>query len=174
MLRNAIFYLFSKKKESFLTFTFYLREGLSSDLIFIETLSEKVFSVFGPYDRILPVRLLDPSVSTIIAEMEGERSGFAMLEILRETNLSPFWGELIAIAVEPSCQGRGIGTALIEEIESLASSYGLEYLNLHVAEDNHRAMKFFQMLGYRIIQSIEDYYPRGQKAFLMTKYLPFF
>jgi ribosomal protein S18 acetylase RimI-like enzyme len=148
---------------------FYLHEGKESDLVFIENLSRRVFSVYGPYDRILPIRFTDPTVSTIVAEIEGEKSGFAMLEILRGYNASPIWGELIAIAVEPDHQRKGIGKSLLVEMECLASSYGLRYLNLHVAEGNHRAMSFFQKNGYRIIHSIDNYYPHGQKGFLMAR-----
>ncbi len=145
------------------------RQGKIKDLSFIKELSIKVFSIFGPYDAILARSFSAPEVLTLIAEIGKRRVGFAMLEIHRGPGLLPIWGEMIAIAVEPSYQGRGVGEALLSKIEVLASSYGLQVLNLHVASENLRALTFFQQKGYNTFESITNYYPQGQKAFHMTK-----
>jgi len=145
------------------------RQAKIKDLSLIKELSMRVFSIFGPYDAILSRKFSDPVVLTLIAEIGERRCGFAMLEIHRGPDLSPIWGELIAIAVEPFCQGKGIGGSLLSNIEALAFSYGLQYLNLHVASENIRALALFKKRGYKILESITSYYPKGQKALHMAR-----
>jgi ribosomal protein S18 acetylase RimI-like enzyme len=148
------------------------RQANIDDLTFIKELSLRVFSIFGPYDSILSQKFPNPEVITLISEIGEIKCGFAMLELLRGPNLLPIWGEMIAIAVEPCYQGKKIGGGLLSKIEELASTYGLRYLNLHVASDNLRALECFQKRGYKILESISAYYPQGQKALHMARAIP--
>jgi ribosomal protein S18 acetylase RimI-like enzyme len=53
------------------------------------------------------------------------------------------------IGVEPEAQGRGVGTALLEEGEALAREMGLLRYTLYVAADNPGARRLYERLGFR-------------------------
>jgi ribosomal protein S18 acetylase RimI-like enzyme len=63
----------------------------------------------------------------------------------------------------------GIGSALLNHIECLASQLGLRRLSLHTAKENNLAHLFFHKAGFRVIGTQEDYYPKGQPALIISK-----
>lgn len=85
--------------------------------------------------------------SALTAEVEGEVAGIAYL------NLHPFRKishiALITIIVGAGYRGKGVGTALIEQLHRLArEGYKLERLYLEVYEGNP-AIRLYRRLGYR-------------------------
>jgi len=139
----------------------FIRLATKDDYSFIRQLSREVFSVFGKYDEIIPQWFLNPDVITIIYVKNGHPMGFAMLYL--------FSGEILAIAVNPKYQRKGIGSALLIHLETIAKQLGLGRLLLHTAKDNIVARLFFQKLGFKVIGRKENYYPKGQSAFMMSK-----
>jgi ribosomal-protein-alanine N-acetyltransferase len=142
------------------------REGLirfagKEDCTFIRALSDEVFSEFGDYSEIIPAWFENPDVVTLTYIKNGHPVGFAMLYVLS--------GEILAIAVLPTYQRRGIGTTLLSHIERLASQLGLRKLVLHTAEVNQVARGFFRRACFRIIEVQKDYYPHGQQALVFSK-----
>lgn len=55
---------------------------------------------------------------------------------------------LFDIWIDPSFQGRGIGTAAVSYFESEARHLGKKRTSLHVFGHNHRARKLYERLGY--------------------------
>lgn len=85
--------------------------------------------------------------NALTAEVEGEPAGIAYL------NLHPFRKiahiALITIIVNEKHRGKGVGTALIEQLHRLArEGYKLERLYLEVYEGNP-AIRLYRRLGYR-------------------------
>ena len=56
--------------------------------------------------------------------------------------------ELISMWVAPEARGRGLGDALVAEVERWARSVDAEQFVLAVVEDNARARSFYRRLGY--------------------------
>lgn len=52
------------------------------------------------------------------------------------------------LAVEPASQGRGIGTALMQELEQRLQNIGVIKVNLHVENCNSSVKGFYRKLGY--------------------------
>ena len=75
----------------------------------------------------------------LIAEIEGRSVGIGALVVDRS--------ELRACYVVPGATRRGIGTALVAEIERLARERGLGYLRL---ESSVTAESFYARLGYAV------------------------
>jgi ribosomal protein S18 acetylase RimI-like enzyme len=48
------------------------------------------------------------------------------------------------LAVHPDCQGRGLGSFMLEQVEHMAKLRGCTHIVLEVAENNPKAMKFYQ------------------------------
>jgi ribosomal protein S18 acetylase RimI-like enzyme len=147
-----------------------LRRANPGDLPFIIELSEQVFSAYGQYDEIIARWASFHQIITVIIEGTGQSRGFAMINpILGARNEAN--GELLAIAVSPGYQRRGIGKKLLRHMEGLARDLGIEEMVIHTAEINEAAHGFFAKNGFILRGSVESYYPKGQKALEMSKTL---
>lgn len=52
------------------------------------------------------------------------------------------------LAVDPSCQGTGIGVALVTEIETRLRKLGCVKVNLMLEPSNARVLGFYEKLGF--------------------------
>lgn len=145
------------------------RKARPSDASFITQLSGEVFSVFGPYDELIPRWLMHESTVTIIACDDHKPVGFAMLgdpfsryDLLQVT-------ELLAIAVVPGMHGKGIGELLLREADKKAIELGVRRIFLHTATTNYSARSLFTRAGYRPWEIKRAFYPEGQDAVVMSK-----
>ena len=66
----------------------------------------------------------------------------------------PGRGELYidGIAVSASARGRGIGTALLQEAETIARENGFDKVRLDVIDSNLGAQRLYQRLGYQVTE----------------------
>jgi ribosomal protein S18 acetylase RimI-like enzyme len=109
----------------------------------------------------MPQWFSNSDVITIIYVRNAHPLGFAMLSLLS--------GEILAIAVIPTYQRSGIGSALLGRIEGFANKLGLGRLSLHTAKENDVAHSFFRKAGFKVLGSQDKYYPKGQTALVMSK-----
>jgi [ribosomal protein S18]-alanine N-acetyltransferase len=80
-------------------------------------------------------------------------------------------GHIITLDVLAEHRRRGIGLALVEEIEREWRGQGVRLVELETATDNQPAIAFWQHCGYRIAGVIPRYYLDRTDAFYMTKAL---
>ena len=103
------------------------------------------------------------SVAQIKRRLEESRKGFrTMLVAIKEGrsvgSVSIGGGRfrrrgslrLFALDVGPAFRRNGVGTALINAVESIAAESDMEEVNLEVAIDNADAIRLYHRLGYRI------------------------
>ena len=83
----------------------------------------------------------DPTTDLNVIELDGRRIG--RLRITR----TPESVELNGIQLHPNAQNRGIGTAIITELQSEAATRGVP-LELHVERDNLDARRLYDRLGF--------------------------
>ncbi|WP_433444919.1 GNAT family acetyltransferase [Nonomuraea sp. CA-141351] len=57
-------------------------------------------------------------------------------------------GWIYYLAVDPACQGRGYGRALLADVESRLVSLGCPKLNFQVRKDNGSVTGFYEVLGF--------------------------
>ena len=79
--------------------------------------------------------------------------------------------ELMAIAVVPAYQRRGIGKMLLRYMEELVRSLGIREMVIHTATMNRVAQGFFAKNGYIRRGLVDCYYPMGQEGMEMSKTL---
>jgi len=70
------------------------------------------------------------------------------------------WQILAIVAVE---EGNGIGTALLQEVETRAHAAGAAQVRLSTTNDNFTALRFCQMRGYRMRQLIPGAFEEAKK-----------
>ena len=150
-----------KKQRRYVRQGEFIRLATKEDCGFIRRLSGEVFSIFGDYKEIISQWFVNPDVINAVYVKNGPPAGFAMLYLLS--------GEILAIAVLPEYQRMGIGSALLNHIECLASQFGLRRLSLHTAKENNLAHLFFHKAGFKVTGTQEDYYPKGQPALIISK-----
>ncbi len=58
-------------------------------------------------------------------------------------------GFIDEIYIRPSVRGRGIGTEILAALPNALAKAGMKAIHLEVAEDNPRARKLYEKLGFR-------------------------
>jgi len=150
---------------------FTSRPAHEGDLDFIIQLSAQVFSKYGNYEEIVFGWYEEPEVITEIITEKNTPLGFAMLAMEKEKVFRARRAHLLAIAILPEYQRKGIGKALLASVEDLARQYGGKEIVLMTAVDNETALAFFQNAGFGVIGAEDHYYPKGQQALAMHKRL---
>ena len=87
----------------------------------------------------------------VVAELDGELAGIGALVIADS--------ELRACYVRPAVARRGIGSALVAEIERIAQHHGLTHLQLH---SSVTAEPFYRALGYVVEDRAEHVLSSGE------------
>lgn len=78
-------------------------------------------------------------------------------------------GDVNTVAVSSGQQGKGIGTALMDWLESQAELRNVREVFLEVRSDNEAAMKMYTSRGYERIDVRRNYYGNTIDANIMRK-----
>ena len=99
--------------------------------------------------------IIDPDTPTLVAcDAKRRVVGFAMLRILGDDV------ELMTIAVEPKCRGKGLGRALMQACFEDLRMTPVRRMILEVAADNPSAIRLYQKLGFTKLSERQGYYAR--------------
>ncbi len=146
-----------------------IRPARPSDSHYIAQLSERVFRIYGPYEKIISSWLESGLTVTLVALMNRRPAGFVMISQFPQEANPQQVSELLAIAVGPEKQRMGIGEMLLKEVEKRAAQMGISELFLHTAEENLAAQNLFAKNEYVLRGINEGFYPAGQNALIMSK-----
>jgi ribosomal protein S18 acetylase RimI-like enzyme len=155
-----------------------IRRAELADHRWIIATGAEAYSDLGDYTRILPSWLEQPGVLAWIEhDIQNRGRGFAMLGFYMDEPAGvagQVIADLLALAVLPGFQRKGIGTKLlhhvIEVAERVAPSSSIKTLRLTVAETNTSAQRLYARNGFRIVDGSATY-DRGQKALRMARSL---
>ena len=152
-----------------------IRRAEVADHPWIIAAGAEAYRDLGDYTRILPSWLEQPGVlAWIDHDLAGRGRAFAMLGFYLEatTPNAEVIADLLALAVLPAFQRRGIGkkllTHVIEVSERVAPSSRITALRLTVAETNTAAQRMYARAGFRVIDGSATY-DRGQRALRMAR-----
>jgi len=83
-----------------------------------------------------------------IAESGGERAGFVACQVIPRFEHDDSMVRVMALVVDPGVRGRGVGAALLAEVEEIAE--GIDAAFLEVTSGHHRpaARRLFEAIGY--------------------------
>jgi ribosomal protein S18 acetylase RimI-like enzyme len=144
-----------------------IRKATSADAQVLSDLALKIFlDTFGPQNTaedleihrkksysgdIQLSEINDPSLTYLIAEVDGTAAGFAMIGQPRSESCSKFEKpiELFRFYVDKAWHGKGIAQPLMQECESVARELGGRTICLSVWLENPRAIRFYEKIGFR-------------------------
>jgi [ribosomal protein S18]-alanine N-acetyltransferase len=105
------------------------------------------------------------SADCVVAEEGGRIIGFAVSEE------NPPLAHIITLDVAEKERRHGVGTALLEQLESNLAARGVRCILLETANDNEAAVAFWKHHGYRIEATLKRYYLGRIDAYEMRKLL---
>ena len=140
-----------------------IRRAEVQDHPWIVATGAEAYRDLGDYTRILPSWLEQPGVlAWIDQDVSGRGRGFAMLGFYSEETAAPRAGkqqvvaDLLALAVLPAYQNKGIGTKLLDHVidvaERVAPASHITQLRLTVAEHNTAAQRLYARNAFNIVE----------------------
>jgi ribosomal protein S18 acetylase RimI-like enzyme len=89
-----------------------------------------------------------PTTIIFLADEEDQAIGVAVCFLGFSTFAARPLINIHDLAVLPSHRGKGIGRRLLEEVERRARALGCCKITLEVREDNHRARRIYETVGF--------------------------
>jgi len=88
---------------------------------------------------------LDGDIADVfVAEIDGNIIGMCSLHMFISTVQGGYAGVIEDVVVDENYAGQGIGSMLLEYVETFAKSKGVSRLNLMVDKDNETAIAFYK------------------------------
>ncbi|MBY9068260.1 GNAT family N-acetyltransferase [Hyphomonas sp. WL0036] len=146
-----------------------LRPAATADIDALVAL-EASFPAEDRFDRRTWRRLLSGHAATLVAaapEAPDQLLGAAVMLYRRGLALA----RLYSITVAPAARGKGVARALMAACEADATARGARAVRLEVRSSNSSAIRLYEAGGYRVIATLESYYPDGEAALRMEKCL---
>jgi ribosomal-protein-alanine acetyltransferase len=100
-----------------------------------------------------------------VMKQDGVIAAYSLIAFRKGSKIA----RLYSIAVDPACEGQGLGRALLKTSEKDARTHGCKTLRLEVRIDNRRAIALYEKNGYARFDEIEDYYEDGATAIRLEK-----
>jgi ribosomal protein S18 acetylase RimI-like enzyme len=159
-----------------------IRRATGSDHLWISNTAAAVYLELGDYGSIIPSWLAHPGVLTYVEDHHNEEAseprGFILLGFYEPPGVSEgaHVADLLAIAVAPAHQRRGVGRRLLDHaiyMARLASRTNeIPEMRLTVADTNKVGQRLFQSTGFDILNENHGSYDGGQRAIRMSRSLP--
>ena len=141
-----------------------LRSYEPHDFAALHRLDQACFPPGISYSKTTLRYFLTLASADCVVATEGSRIiGF----VLSEGN--PPLAHIITLDVADKERRRGVGTALLETLETNLASRGVHSILLETATDNEAAVAFWRKHGYRKLGVRKGYYSNGRDAFAMIK-----
>jgi [ribosomal protein S18]-alanine N-acetyltransferase len=142
-----------------------VRNGIVDDLDAIARLERDSFPQDQVSRRSLACFLRAAHKPVIVAVMDGELAGYALLSLRKDSRAV----RIYSIAVDPRFARRGAALALLQACEKYARSHRKAALTLEVRYDNAPAIALYEKWGFRQFGEHKDYYSDGAAALRFRK-----
>ena len=120
------------------------------------------------FDRRTWRRLLSGHASLLVCDTPKDGLRAAAVMLYRK---GAAVARLYSLTVAPEARGQGLARALRAACEADAAGRGAHAVRLEVRVTNSSAIRLYEAGGYRVIATLESYYPDGEAALRMEKSL---
>ena len=147
--------------------TFELVAMQSSDIPEVKSLEDTLFPVDAWTQDMFHNELAEVGISreVMVARQAGQIVGYVSLRYVADE------GDIVTIAVDASVQKQGVGTLMMDWLESTAKVRGVRNLFLEVRSDNIPAIAMYLARDFERIDLRKNYYGTGVDAYVMRKRL---
>jgi len=148
-----------------------LREAVEDDLDAIHWIEQVVYPTAWTLNFFRLMLGISGELFLVALEMD-EIIGYTVGELTkmgRQVDPSSV-GHIMNVAVREDCQGMGVGTLLMDEVEGRLWSKGVGLVYLEVRESNTGAQAMYRKRGYEYVRTAEGYYG-DEDGFVMMKSL---
>lgn len=137
----------------------------TADLSVVLEIEKALFPLDAWTDALFLTELAEVSISrdVSVAILDSEIVGYASFRYVGKQ------GDVNTVAVASDQQGKGIGTALMDWLESQAALRNVREIFLEVRSDNEAAIKMYAARGYERIDIRRNYYGNTIDANIMRK-----
>ena len=142
-----------------------IRPMTHSDLVRVLEIEVDLFPVDAWSEDLFLGELAEVSISrdVSVATLDSKIVGYASFRYVGKQ------GDVNTVAVASDQQGKGIGTALMDWLESQAALRNVREIFLEVRSDNEAAIKMYDARGYERIDIRRNYYGNTIDANIMRK-----
>ena len=142
-----------------------IRPMTTADLSAVLEIEKALFPVDAWTDALFLAELAEVSISrdVSVAILDSQLVGYASFRYVGKQ------GDVNTVAVASNQQGNGIGTALMDWLESQAVLRNVREIFLEVRSDNEAAIKMYATRGYERIDIRRNYYGNTIDANIMRK-----
>ncbi|MEY4900758.1 MAG: ribosomal protein S18-alanine N-acetyltransferase [Actinomycetota bacterium] len=142
-----------------------IRPMTTADLSAVLEIEKALFPIDAWTDALFLAELAEVSISrdVSVAILDSQLVGYASFRYVGKQ------GDVNTVAVASNQQGNGIGTALMDWLESQAVLRNVREIFLEVRSDNEAAIKMYATRGYERIDIRRNYYGNTIDANIMRK-----
>ena len=142
-----------------------IRPMTTADLAAVLEIEKALFPIDAWTDALFLAELAEVSISrdVSVAILDSQLVGYASFRYVGKQ------GDVNTVAVASGQQGKGIGTALMDWLESQAALRNVREIFLEVRSDNEAAIKMYATRGYERIDIRRNYYGNTIDANIMRK-----
>jgi ribosomal protein S18 acetylase RimI-like enzyme len=137
-----------------------IRAAAPADVAALLEIETTVFATDRLDRRAFRHAIRSPTIICLVASRRAEVLGYVTVERRRNSSA----GRLTSIAVTPRAAGARVGQRLLAAAEKAASAAALNRMRLEVRADNRRAKRLYERAGYRVLETLDDYYEDGAAA----------
>jgi len=148
-----------------------LREAFEDDLEVIHEIEQTVYPTAWTLNFFRLMLGMTEDLFLVALEND-EVIGYTVGEVRkmgRKADLKTV-GHILNVAVRGDCQGMGVGTLLMDEVEGRLWSKGVDLIYLEVRESNTGAQTMYRKRGYQYVRTAKGYYG-DEDGFVMMKSL---
>ena len=133
----------------------------------ITQLDAYLHSLYPPEcNHLMPIESLrQPNVTFLVARVDGQAVGCGAF-VKHEAG----YAELKRMFVQPECRGLGLGRQILEQLESLIESQGLNVIRLETGVSQLPAVGLYKQFGYQVRGPFGEY-PDDPLSIFMEKTL---
>lgn len=132
-----------------------IRTATQADIPAMAELLHELFAIeadftpdFAVQMRGLELLLSSDNATAFVAEHSGEVVGMCTVQLLISTAAGGKVGLVEDVVIGLEHRSKGIGSALLRELEAWAAERGLVRLQLLADRDNHAAIRFYRCKGW--------------------------
>ena len=138
-----------------------------TDVPEVKALEDALFPVDAWTQDMFHNELAEVGISreVMVTRLAGKIVGYVSLRFVADE------GDVVTIAVDTSVQKQGVGTLMMDWLETTAKVRGVKNLFLEVRSDNIPAIAMYLARDFERIDLRRNYYDTGVDAYVMRKRL---